>query len=227
MIDEEYAGASTVIGEEDAGRGGLAGRIVDYLAGAVTILFHPVFLPLYGLYLLFNIPALFVFLPGQVRRVIFLMVLVNNVILPLVLLPLFKLRGIITSYDLEKRTERIIPLMTTSLMYFVTAVMIYRFQLPGMVKSFLFASACVVLATALLNFRWKVSVHAVGVGAMVATVLVLSFRMYAGMPGIVVIVFIVSGLVLSSRLWLRAHTPEQIYTGFLAGSTIMGLGLMI
>jgi hypothetical protein len=226
-MDEEYAGTGAYIGEEETGRGGRASRVVDYMAGAVTILFHPVFLPLYGLYLLFNIPALLVFLPGQVRKVVFLMVLVNNVILPLILLPLFKLRGVIASYELENRSERIIPLLTTSLMYFVTAVMIYRFQLPGMVKSFLFASACVVFATALLNFRWKVSVHAVGVGAMVATVLVLSFRMYAGMPAVVVLVFIISGLVLSSRLWLRAHTPEQIYTGFLAGLTIMGLGMMI
>jgi membrane-associated phospholipid phosphatase len=47
------------------------------------------------------------------------------------------------------------------------------------------------------------------------------------MPAVVVLVFIISGLVLSSRLWLRAHTPEQIYTGFLAGLTIMGLGMMI
>ena len=226
-MEDEYTAAGAFIGEEKPERSGPVGRLVDYLAGAVTIIFHPVFLPLYGLYLLFNIPALLVFLPGQVRKVIFLMVLVNNVILPLLLLPIFKLRGIITSYDLENRSERIIPLMTASLMYFVTAIMIYRFQLPGMVKAFLFSSACVVLATALLNFRWKVSVHAVGVGAMVAAVLVLSFRMYAGMPGIVAIVFIVSGLVLSSRLWLRAHTPEQIYTGFLAGFTIMGLGMMI
>jgi hypothetical protein len=201
--------------------------VLAFFARSVTVVFHPVFLPLYGLLLIFNIPQLLVFLPGPVRRVIFLMVLVNNVILPLALLPLFKLRNIISSYDLETRTERVIPLFTTSLMYLITAIMIYRFQLPGTIKSFLFASACVVLATALLNLRWRVSVHAVGAGAMVAAVLILSFRMYTGIVWIVAVVMLVSGLVMASRLYLRAHTPAQTYSGFIAGLSVMALAMLI
>lgn len=202
-------------------------RTVTFLAWVVTVLFHPVFLPLYGLLLIFNIPVLFSFLPGSARRLLFYMVLVNNVLMPLAMLPLFRLRGMISSYRLETRGERIIPLLSASVMYFITAIMIFRFQVPGLIKSFSFASAFVVFVTALLSFRWKVSVHAAGAGAMVATVLVISFRMYAVLIWVVVAVILLSGLVMAARLWLREHTPGEVYAGFLAGFTVMALAMMI
>ncbi|MBM3421309.1 MAG: hypothetical protein FJY11_09260 [Bacteroidetes bacterium] len=202
-------------------------RIAGFIAWAVTIVFHPVFLPLYGMLLIFNIPALFSFLPGGARRVVFLMVLVNNVLLPLAMLPLFRLRNMISSYRLEDRRERIIPLLSASLMYFITAIMIYRFQLPALIKAFSFASACVVFVTALLSFRWKVSVHASGAGAMVATVLLISFKMYAVLIWVVVAVILVSGMVMTARIWLREHTPGEVYAGFLAGFTVMALAMMV
>ncbi|MBE0675379.1 MAG: hypothetical protein IH591_12025, partial [Bacteroidales bacterium] len=57
-----------------------SGDAADTAAWIITVVFHPVFLPLYGLLLIFNIPTLLVFMPGEIRRVLFLMVLVNNVI---------------------------------------------------------------------------------------------------------------------------------------------------
>lgn len=201
--------------------------VADTAAWIITIVFHPVFLPLYGLLLIFNTPTLLVFMPGEIRRVLFLMVLVNNVILPLALLPLFRLRGMISSYRLENRAERIFPLLAGSFMYFVSAIMIFRFQLPGMVKSFMFASALVVLASALTSFRWKLSIHAAGVGAMVATTLIVSFRMHAGIVWFVALAFLVSGLVMSARLWLGAHSQKELYRGFVMGLAVMTLGLLI
>jgi hypothetical protein len=188
-----------------------------YAAGFVTIIFHPLFLVLYGLLLIFTMPDLLVYMPGTIRKVLFTMVLVNNVILPVAILPLL----------LSERSERVVPLMVGALMYFVSAVMIFRFHLPGMIKAFMFASACVVFTAALLNLRWKISVHSMGAGAMVATVLVLSFKMYTGLLWIMAAVFMTAGLVMAARLYLRAHTPAQVYFGFLAGLTVMALGMLI
>jgi hypothetical protein len=198
-----------------------------YAAGFVTIIFHPLFLVLYGLLLIFTMPDLLVYMPGTIRKVLFTMVLVNNVILPVAILPLLRLRNVITSYTLSERSERVVPLMVGSLMYFVSAVMIFRFHLPGMIKAFMFASACVGFTAALLNLRWKISVHSMGAGAMVATVLVLSFKMYTGLLWIMAAVFMTAGLVMAARLYLRAHTPAQVYFGFLAGLTVMALGMLI
>jgi len=201
--------------------------VAGHVTNVVTILFHPVFLPLYGLFLLFSIPELLVFLPGSVRRIIYLLVLSNNVIMPLALLPLFRVKNMISSYRLETRAERIIPLLSTSLLYFITAFMVFRFQLPGVIKAFLFSASCVVFTTALVNFRWKVSVHSVGAGAMVATVLVLSFKLYSGHVWVIAAVFLISGLVMASRLYQSAHTPGHVYAGFFLGLVVMTLAMGI
>lgn len=215
-------------GEEwSTNTGSMASRVADIAAWIVSVVFHPVLLPLYGLMLIFNIPALLSFLPGPARRIIFIMVLVNTVILPIAMLPLLKLRNVISSYRIETRTERIIPLLTTALMYLVTSVMVFRLQLPALIKVYMFSAACVVLATALLNFRWKISVHAVGAGAMLATVMMISFRIYAGNIWVLVAVIFLSGLVMTSRLWLRAHTPAEVYSGFVTGFVVMTLAMRI
>ena len=211
--------------EERNMKSSLPVRIADHAASFITLVFHPVLLPLYGLLLIFNIPALLSFLPGPARRIIFTMVLVNTVILPIAMLPLLKLRNVISSYRLETRTERIIPLLTTSLMYLVTAVMVFRLQLPALIKVYIFSASCVVLATALLNFRWKLSVHAAGAGAMLAMVAFLSFRIPAGNVLVLGAVILVAGLVMTSRLWLRAHTPAEVWTGFITGFGVMSLAM--
>jgi len=220
MMVEEYVGENNQADSTFT-------RMAGHASNVITVLFHPVFLPLYGLYLLFSIPELLVFLPGTVRRVLFFLVLANNVIMPLALLPLFRVKNMISSYQLETRTERIIPLLSTSLLYFITAFMVFRFQLPGVIKAFLFSASCVVFATALVNFRWKVSVHSVGAGAMVATVLVLSFKLYSGHVWVIAAVFLVSGLVMASRLFQSAHSPAQVYAGFFIGLAVMALGMVI
>jgi len=199
--------------------------VVDFINKVITIILHPVFLPLYGLYLIFSIPELLVFLPGPTRRAVFYMVLANNVVMPLALLPVFRARNIILSYQLETRAERVLPLLTTSALYFITAFLVFRFHLPSIIKTYLFSSACVVFAVSLLNFRWKLSVHAAGAGAMVATVLMLSFKLYSGNVWFVAVVFILAGVVLASRLFMKAHSPGQVYTGFIVGMVVMALGM--
>lgn len=227
MMSSEGHDQSGISFEERNLTDGLPLRLANHAATFITLLFHPVLLPLYGLLLIFSIPALLAFLPGPARRIIFTMVLVNTVILPIAMLPLLKLRNVISSYRLETRGERIIPLLMTSLMYFVTAFMMFRLQLPLLIKEYLFAASCVVLATALLNFRWKISVHALGAGAMLATVLVLSFRMLTVNVWVLVLTLIVSGIVMASRLLLRAHTPAEVYSGFVTGFMVMTLVMLI
>ncbi|MFO7574469.1 MAG: hypothetical protein R6W67_04880 [Bacteroidales bacterium] len=137
--EHEQSGSSS---EERYMMSGLPVRFADHAASFITLVFHPVILPLYGLLLIFSIPALLSFLPGPARRIIFTMVLVNTVILPIAMLPLLKLRNVISSYRLETRGERIIPLLMTSLMYFITAVMVFRLQLPSLIKVYIFAASC-------------------------------------------------------------------------------------
>lgn len=197
----------------------------DDPAKVISVIFHPLFMPVYGLAIIFSAPTLFGYLPFAVKKLVFLIVLINNVLLPFSLLPFFRYRNIISSWSVENRRERIIPLLITTILYSATSFIIFRFPVPVFLKSFIFAAFFVSLAVTVINFWWKISIHSVGAGALTALVLVLSLKMYSPLDWYLIAVIIAAGLVLSSRLKLNSHTPQQVWFGFLTG--YLGLGLFM
>lgn len=197
----------------------------DSLAKTASAVFHPLFMPVYGLLIVFSAPTLFGYLPFPVKRLLFFIILVNNVLLPLLLLPLFRYRQIISSWNIEKRSERVIPLMMTTFLYASTSFMIHRLPLPVFLKSFILSAFFISLTVTIVNFWWKISIHATGAGALLGLVLILSFRMFSPLVWYIVAAVIVSGLVLSSRIVLNTHSPGQVWTGFFTG--LAGLSLFM
>jgi hypothetical protein len=189
------------------------------------MVFHPIFMPLYGLIILLSAPTFLGYLPVDIKKILFLVVIVNNVLVPLALLPFFRYRNIISSYNIEERSERIIPLLTASILYCTTSFIVFRFQIPFFLKSFIFATSVVSIVVSMINFWWKISIHAVGAGALTATVFVLSMKMYTPLTWYLIAVILAGSLVLSSRLRLNSHNPSQVWFGFFTG--LLGISLFI
>ena len=55
----------------------------DLLAKILSVVFHPLLMLVYGLAIIFSAPTLFGYLPVEVKKILFLIVLVNNVFLPI------------------------------------------------------------------------------------------------------------------------------------------------
>ncbi|MFZ0282026.1 MAG: hypothetical protein WAL29_10270 [Bacteroidales bacterium] len=197
----------------------------DTLAKIISLVFHPLFMPLYGLGILFSSPTSLGYVPFQVKKIMFLIVLMNNVLVPLALLPFFRHRNIISSYSIEERSERILPLVTGSVLYIITTFIFLRFPVPEFFKSFIFAGAIIVVVLTIINFRWKISIHGASAGAITALVIVLALKSNATLTFYLVSVITAGGLILTSRLRLNSHNPCQVWIGFLTGLTISGLSL--
>jgi hypothetical protein len=191
--------------------------LLDKPAKIISVILHPLFMPVYGIVIIFSAPTLLGYLPFPVKKLLFLIILVNNVLLPFSLFPFFKYRNIISSWSVENRRERIIPLLITTLLYSATSYIIFRFPVPVFLKSFIFAVFFVSLAITVVNFWWKISIHSVGAGALTALVLILSLKMYSPLVWYFIGVVIAAGLVLSSRLKLNAHSPQEVWFGLLTG----------
>ncbi len=187
------------------------------LSKIIAIVFHPLLMPLYGMIIIFAAPTLLGYLPFNLMKLIFLIILVNNVLLPISLLPFFVHHHIISSYTINERKERNIPLIITTLLYGTTSYIIFRFPIPVFLKSFIISTALLSLIVTIINFRWKISLHSVGSGALIALVLVLSLKMLTPLQWYMIGVFIAAGLTLSSRLKLNMHNPLQVWTGLLTG----------
>jgi len=190
---------------------------LNLLSQVISVVFHPVFLPVYGLLIIFNAPTFMVYLPYDIKRVIFLLATVNMTVVPLALIPLLRYRNLITSYSMESASERIIPLSLGVLLYTVTTVIFYSYQIPVLIKSFMLAASVTSLILLVITFWWKISIHSAGLGALLATVMSLSIRMEARLATLLIVMILLSGLVMTSRLYLRAHNPSQVYGGFVTG----------
>ena len=199
----------------------------DTLAKIITVIFHPLLMPLYGLLIIFSAPTLFGFIPFVQKKVIILILLTNNILLPLSLLPYLKWRKIITSWSLSDRSERIIPMALTSLFYFVTLYIVLKYRIPVFIKTVILSTALLSFAVSLINFWWKISVHSVGAGALTALIFVLSFKMHTPLTIFLIPAIIISGLILSSRLWLNSHSPKEVWLGYLLGIAGMASLLLI
>jgi hypothetical protein len=189
----------------------------DKLARTFSDIFHPYMMPVYGLLIIFMAPTLYNYLPSTVKKLVIFIVFINNVLLPLTLIPFFVHNNLIRSWFMNERSDRIIPLIISTILYFVTTYIIFRFQVPHMLKYFFLAIACLSLTATLINFWWKVSLYSIGAGAILALVLVLSFKMYTPLLWYLIPSILVAGLILSARLQLDLHSPGQVWAGFLTG----------
>ncbi len=197
------------------------------LAKIISVVFHPLLMPLYCLLIILSAPTLFDFIPFQIKRLLFLIMLINNLCMPLMLMAYLRYRNLITSVVIDNREERVLPLVLTTFFYFVTVYIFIKYHIPVFIKTFVLTAAIISLAVMIINFWLMISIHAAGAGALLATVLVLSLKMHTPLTWFLVPAVLITGIVLSSRLLLNSHTPREAWFGFLLGFGVTALLLFM
>jgi hypothetical protein len=197
------------------------------LAKTISVIFHPFLIPVYGLVVIFIAPTLYYYIPFEVKKLIILIVLVNNILLPVSLMPFLVHQNIIESWFMNEKRDRRIPLIISTILYIVSTYLIFRFKVPSFLKSYFLAITFLSLSATMINFWWKISLHSIGAGAIVALVVVFSIRMYTPLLWYVIPVILAGGLILYSRLQLNLHNPGQVWSGFFTGSIGFALIAML
>lgn len=138
--------------------------------------------------------------------------------------------------------DRIIPLLISMVCYFSVFAFLYKQVESPVIFQSAALGACIAMSlTFLITIFYKISLHAIGMGSILAIMIVLSllyknvriiFNLGAlghyTVPIIVLlfIVILITGIVLSSRLYLKAHTPAQVYSGLILGTLVQFIALM-
>jgi membrane-associated phospholipid phosphatase len=147
-------------------------------------------------------------------------------VVPAINLLLFRYLGSIQSLYLESRRERILPFIFISLMYGLVAFLFY-YKLPfsaNFNKLMIIVASLVVVAT-IITFFYKVSVHSLALGGLIGILFpLIRFSPTLLLPTTFIVA--ITGLVISSRLLLGAHTPRETLIGSLAG-ILTGYGGML
>ena len=124
----------------------------------------------------------------------------------------------VESMSLETTKERIIPLVLNG----IIVLLILRRILPQneVVELYYFflgilgsTIACLILA--LLKF--KASIHMIAVGGVFMFFVALSIHFSININGTIALLFILTGAIATSRLYLKAHTNTELVIGFFIG----------
>lgn len=193
-------------------------------AKIISYLFHPVFMPVYGLLLLFNFQNIFAqLLLLKAKLMILSIVTLTTVVFPLLVIYMMKKQGFIKSMTMDDRSERIIPYMIVALFYYMTYHMFRQLELPFVFSLFMMGATLLIALVTLISFKWKISIHMVGVGGITGVLIGLSFNLSINLISMIGAMILLSGLIGYARLKLNAHKPSEIYSGYLAGVFIMSV----
>jgi len=194
-------------------------------AEVFSVIFHPLLIPLYGLLIIYSSPTLLSFIPSRLKMMIFVLVLTNNVLLPLSLAAILWIRGTKTTFNAHDQSERVILLTFILMMYTLTAWLLLRMQVPNLFRAYFISIAVVTLITLLITTFYRLSLHAVGIGVLLVLIIFMVVFYDINTVWQLTTVAIVGGAVMSARIWLGAHTPSEVWTGLLTGAAVMALSL--
>jgi len=195
----------------------------------LSVVFHPLIITTYLFAVLFlltpdlaGVSALELTGLGSLLLLIFL----NTFVAPTLVVYYFYRLGLVSSLHVDSLRERRLPYLACTVIY---AIATYLFgwklqpiaELAPQIALILGSVTVSMLVIAIVNLFWKISAHATGMGGAVGIMISMLIRFDEQlllMP--LLIIVLISGFLLSARLYLNAHTPAQIVAGLICGLTI-------
>ncbi|PJA06856.1 MAG: hypothetical protein COX70_08695 [Flavobacteriales bacterium CG_4_10_14_0_2_um_filter_32_8] len=187
-------------------------------AKIISIIFHPLIIPVIGLLIIFNTDSYINYsIPKDLKIAIITLVGTSTFVIPLLISLLLLHKKMINSLEMETTKERIIPYGFTIIFYIFTLSMLKEAAIPPLIFKFVIGATLSVMVAFLINLKWKISAHMIGVGGLVGALICISTILEIYLTSYIIVALIIAGLLGSSRLILKAHNQLQIYVGFIVG----------
>jgi hypothetical protein len=193
--------------------------IVRVSAHLLSIIFHPLFIPLYvSLFLLYVHPSYFAGYDAYDKFWLPLRVGYATIFLPLLSVFLLWRLKFINSMFLKTQKDRVVPYIISNI-YFFWLFWVFKNDagIPNILTSFIFGVFIVSSAALLANVYLKISMHAIAMGGMLGLFVIILQQNTMLMTVPLCIALLIAGLVCTARLIVSDHQPKEIYWGLLLG----------
>lgn len=187
-------------------------------ARVISILLHPLWLPLISLLVILNSDFYFNnFISKQGVWYLITLVSLDNIGIPLVFIFLLKMFRLIESYSMKNQHERQGPLLFSAAFMVVSARLINQAELPYYYWFFLMCTAIVTGCAFVINTRYRISLHMLGWGSFTGILLSLLLLYSVNVLWLLPVTIFLSGLTAWARLKEESHNNAQIYLGYAVG----------
>lgn len=215
---------------------GTSNKGVRFIANGISVLLHPVFMPVICCILLYYaMPESFAAIKPKVLSGWLGMIVINTVMFPVLLMLLLRGLGFIKSLYLKDVKERVIPLIGIMVFYFWAYWVVKNVGVPIKAETAFIKDAISgptvpliahvlflgnfwgVIVVFLITIFYKISMHTAGVGAMLGFVAVMMIMSNSFLL-IPLIIAILAAIVIGwARYSLGAHEPKQLWMGYAVG----------
>ena len=181
-----------------------------------SYLFHPIFIPILGtiFYILYSDG----YYAKEQYYLLMFQVIIITFFLPLSFFYLLRTFGKVDTIMLSDASQRKIPLLmqiALTIILISKSVTIDRF--PELYFFFLGGICSTVIAFALIYAKIKASIHMIALSALSFFVIGMSVHHELNIIYSIATLFLATGIVASSRLFMKAHSMEELIIGYVAG----------
>jgi hypothetical protein len=159
--------------------------------------------------------------------ILFFYVVSTTFIIPGLGISLLKPLGLVKSFEMREKQERIGPYIIAGIFYLWMYKNFASGVVPGLYAKFVLGATIGLFFAFFANIFTKISAHATGMGGFVAMALLLALewsgatfslgQILLSLNALLAIAIIFAGLVGAARLSVGGHTQAAIWQGYAAG----------
>ncbi|MFD1293263.1 hypothetical protein ACFQ5N_05385 [Lutibacter holmesii] len=182
----------------------------------ISYFFHPINFSLIGTLLYFLFVPKYIFI--QQKYIILVVLFLSTYIFPLILLLLMKRFGLIQTYHLTSIEERKFPtILFISICIFIGQWLLKASIVNILALYYIGFAWCLIISYIFLYFNKKISLHTAAIGGLIGFLLYFSYYFKINIILLLVGFFILSGIIATARLELKAHTMIEVVLGYILG----------
>lgn len=197
------------------------------LTQLISILLHPMFMPILALHLTLLILPSLAFTVSQNLLLIYGILIFSTMVLPLISIFWLMQKGKVSSLEMNNHKERSLPLFKTviwmSFGYYLLQNLLFY---TPILKAELLGAILIILLAAIISKFWKISLHLLGIGGVVGVFIALQI-MHGDFLYLLLLFILLSGLLGVARIKQKAHNYAQVYAGFLVGLSVELITLLV
>ncbi len=189
---------------------------MNYFLRIFSYIFHPLFMPLLGTVIYFEITPKFV--PDSFLYAKLMAITILTVIVPVLFYFMLRNLGRIDNIFIDNVKQRRIPLLFQIILTGLVLIIVVKgYEFPELYYFFLgiLSSAAIAFIAAALSY--KMSLHMIGITGVLFFVIGMSIFYNSNLLTVIALLCFAVGAVASSRLQAKAHSLPELCAGFLAG----------
>ena len=202
-------------------------ELMKKAAQLISYLFHPLIMPSVGLLIILNSGTYLSLLDPTAKRAIMFVMALGTLIFPLMMLPVLQYRSLVMKNEqVATKGEQLVPQIIILILYIITFIYFKRLPLSQVIHAYVLSVTGTFLIVLVLNLRFRVSIHTAALGGVTGLIFALIFLYETPLQGLLMLSFLASGLVGSSRLVQGDHWGE-VLSGFLLGLVVVMLTILV